>query len=90
MFDINPEADWKGTPTGLKEHLENLLYTYDYIVRSKYWVQNAKGVMNAIRRNRKALDKVGITVEVHKVSGNKTNIRIYKPSEVHPFDEEKF
>jgi|SaaInlLV_10m_DNA_4_1040232.scaffolds.fasta_scaffold173614_1 hypothetical protein len=43
--------------------------------------------MNIIRRNRRALDKVGITIEAYKAGGNKTRVRIYKPSEVHPFDE---
>jgi hypothetical protein len=57
------------------------------IIRSKYWVKSAKGVMNAVRRNRKALEKVGITVETYKSGGNKTRVRLYKPSELHPFDE---
>jgi hypothetical protein len=39
--------------------------------------------MNIIKRNRKALGKVGITVETYTPGGNKTRNRIYKPSELH-------
>jgi hypothetical protein len=90
MFESKPDTDWDGTPTELKEHLENSLHTDEYAIRSKYWVKSAKGVMNTMRRSRIALDKVGITVETYRPGGNKNRIRIYKPSEVHPFDEEKF
>ena len=87
MFEDRPDNDWDGTPIEFKEYLENSIYLDDYIVRSKFWVKSAKGVMNIIRRNRRALDKVGITIEAYKAGGNKTRVRIYKPSEVHPFDE---
>ncbi|MEO1945614.1 MAG: hypothetical protein ABGY11_15030, partial [Candidatus Thioglobus sp.] len=63
MFESKPDTDWDGTPTELKEHLENSLHTDEYAIRSKYWVKSAKGVMNTMRRSRIALDKVGITVE---------------------------
>ncbi len=90
MFESEPDTDWDGTPTEFKEHLEGSLHTDEYAIRSKYWVKSAKGVMNTMRRSRIALDKVGITVETYRPGGNKNRIRIYKPSEVHPFDEEKF
>jgi putative DNA primase/helicase len=88
IFDEEPDTDWDGTPIEFKEYLENSRHIDDYIVRSKYWIRSAKGVMNIIKRNRKALGKVGITVETYTPGGNKTRIRIYKPSELHPFDEQ--
>ena len=86
MFEDKPDTDWDGTPDKFREYLETIMYD-NPIIRSKYWVKNAKGVTNAIRRHSKALEKVGIVIETYKSSGNKTRVRIYKPSEVHPFDK---
>lgn len=86
MFEDRPDTDWDGTPIEFKECLEDVMHD-NPIIRSRYWVKSAKGVMNAIKRNRKALEKVGINIETYKPGGNITKVRIYKPSEIHPFDE---
>jgi energy-coupling factor transporter ATP-binding protein EcfA2 len=86
MFEDKSDIDWNGTPDEFREYLEMVMRD-NPIIRSKYWVKSAKGVMNIIRRSRKALEKVGITIETYKSGGNKTRVRIYKPSELHPFDE---
>ena len=38
MFKDEPDKDWNGTPDGLREHLEDVMYD-NPIIRSKYWVK---------------------------------------------------
>ena len=86
MFEDKPDEDWNGTPDNLREHLEVVMHDSPFI-RLKSWARTAKSVTNNIRRHRKALEKVGISIETYKPGGNKTMVRVYKPSEVHPFDK---